>query len=205
MFKFEMNERLFFMNSRKEKILNSARLLFSEKGFAATGLREVADKAGVSLGNIYNHFKNKDELFQQIFDPGKIIDSLNEVFLVLKEDFPFNIDQLIISIKKTIDSNQEYFKLIFIDLIEFDGRNTNQMLEFFIVTGKKAFKSQLDDKSRMGKLKKLDYEFFIRFFIVSIISFFASFKTLPAIKNSRYSDTMVADMLSEVILKGISR
>jgi len=52
--------------TRKDKIVNSARSLFSRQGFSATGLRHIAEKAGVSLGNIYNHFRNKDELFEAV-------------------------------------------------------------------------------------------------------------------------------------------
>jgi len=177
--------------------------LFAEKGFAATGLREIADRAGVSLGNIYNHFKNKDELFQHIFNPGALVASLSDTFYELAEDFPFNIDRLILSIKKTIDANRALFKLIFIDLIEFEGKNTDQMIEYFIQTGRDIFKKQLEDRSRMGTLKKLDYEFFIRFFVITTISFFASSTMLPSVKTKKYSDERIAAMLSEVTLTGI--
>lgn len=37
-----------------------------EKGIAQTGIRDIADHAQISLGNLYNHFAGKDELIAEI-------------------------------------------------------------------------------------------------------------------------------------------
>ncbi|HAX51396.1 MAG TPA: TetR/AcrR family transcriptional regulator [Lachnospiraceae bacterium] len=37
--------------------------LFAEKGYAATGVQDIADAAGISIGLLYRHYKTKDELF----------------------------------------------------------------------------------------------------------------------------------------------
>src|SRR4051794_35962497 len=50
----------------RDKILRAAERLFSTKGFHGTGLREVANEAGVSVGNIYNHFPTKEQLFDAL-------------------------------------------------------------------------------------------------------------------------------------------
>ncbi|MGV7931077.1 MAG: TetR/AcrR family transcriptional regulator [Spirochaetota bacterium] len=191
--------------TRREKIVNSARVLFSRQGFSATGLRQIAEKAGVSLGNIYNHFRNKDELFDELLDPKTIIETLSGTFREITEDFPFNIDRLILAVKKSVDSNRDLFKLMFIDLSEFEGRHTDRMMRYFISTGKEVFARQLESKSRTGKLKDLDYEFFIKLFIISSMSFFASSHILPSLRIDRYSDEEVAAMLSGFILTGIRR
>jgi len=44
-------------------LLESARALIREKGFARTTLEEVAQRAGMTTGAIYGNFKNRDELF----------------------------------------------------------------------------------------------------------------------------------------------
>ncbi|GBC62391.1 TetR/AcrR family transcriptional regulator [Desulfonema ishimotonii] len=43
-------------------ILETARFLFAEKGFEKTTIREIAARAGIGLGTIFNHFKGKDSL-----------------------------------------------------------------------------------------------------------------------------------------------
>jgi AcrR family transcriptional regulator len=47
-------------------ILRSALELFTEKGFHTATIAEVAARAGVSKGLIYNYFRSKDDLLQAI-------------------------------------------------------------------------------------------------------------------------------------------
>ena len=48
-------------------ILDAARALVSEGGFAAAQVSEVARRAGVATGTIYRSFSSKEELCRQIF------------------------------------------------------------------------------------------------------------------------------------------
>jgi AcrR family transcriptional regulator len=43
-------------------LLAAARVLFAEKGFAATGRDEIAERAGVTRGALYHHFASKTEV-----------------------------------------------------------------------------------------------------------------------------------------------
>jgi AcrR family transcriptional regulator len=43
-------------------LLQAARELFAEKGFAATGRDEIAEQAGVTRGALYHHFASKTEV-----------------------------------------------------------------------------------------------------------------------------------------------
>lgn len=48
------------------KILNAARLLFVELGYEAVTMRAIAKKIGYSATTIYLHFKDKEELIQEL-------------------------------------------------------------------------------------------------------------------------------------------
>lgn len=52
----------------KEKILNSALQLFSEKGYYNTTTNEIANRAEVSIGSLYSYFKDKDTIFLEVLD-----------------------------------------------------------------------------------------------------------------------------------------
>ena len=43
-----------------------ARQQFERKGYSKTSMRDIAELAGVGVGNIYNYFTNKDELFREV-------------------------------------------------------------------------------------------------------------------------------------------
>lgn len=54
----------------KQQILDAAAGLFLEKGFAATTLRQIADRARMKAGSIYYHFDSKDDILDAVLDSG---------------------------------------------------------------------------------------------------------------------------------------
>lgn len=51
---------------RRRIILEAAVTGFIEFGYHQTGVRDIAKRAGVSLGNLYNHFAGKTEVLAEI-------------------------------------------------------------------------------------------------------------------------------------------
>lgn len=58
-----MNEQLF---SRKDQILDAAERLFSERGYHATTIREIARALQIEGGSLYSHISGKHELLYQV-------------------------------------------------------------------------------------------------------------------------------------------
>lgn len=52
----------------RDRLLDAAELVFSEKGVSRSSLHDIAEAAGVSRGAIYWHFKNKADLFNAMMD-----------------------------------------------------------------------------------------------------------------------------------------
>jgi AcrR family transcriptional regulator len=52
----------------RRKIVEAARELFTEMGFEETTTHLIAERAGVSVGGLYAHFRNKEELFLHILE-----------------------------------------------------------------------------------------------------------------------------------------
>ena len=52
--------------ARRQAILAAALAVFTAEGFAAAKLDHVAERAGVAKGTIYLHFKDKQDLFEQM-------------------------------------------------------------------------------------------------------------------------------------------
>ncbi|WP_407282947.1 TetR/AcrR family transcriptional regulator [Methanolobus sp. WCC1] len=81
----------------KDRIINSAHELFSEKGYDKTTVADIIQKAGSSKGGFYHHFKSKEEVIEAItrnymhqfllyYDEvlesdSPVIDSINEVLI----------------------------------------------------------------------------------------------------------------------------
>ncbi len=56
----ELSER------RRQRILEAARACFGEAGFAGATIGRIAERAGVSNGLLYRHFRNKEHLFEVV-------------------------------------------------------------------------------------------------------------------------------------------
>jgi len=50
----------------KEEILQRASLLFYERGYGATSIRDIADAVGISSSTMYHHFANKQDVLYAI-------------------------------------------------------------------------------------------------------------------------------------------
>ena len=53
---------------RREQLLEIGRSLFAEKGFDATSVEEIAQRAGVSKPVVYEHFGGKEGLYAVVVD-----------------------------------------------------------------------------------------------------------------------------------------
>ncbi|MES2878478.1 MAG: TetR family transcriptional regulator [Pseudomonadota bacterium] len=65
----------------RDRLLDAAELVFSEKGVSRTSLSDIAEAAGASRGAIYWHFKNKADLFNAMMDRTRLPleDSLDQI------------------------------------------------------------------------------------------------------------------------------
>ncbi len=52
--------------STEEKIIAAARKVFTQKGYAATRTRDIAEEAGINLALLNYYFRSKEKLFQLI-------------------------------------------------------------------------------------------------------------------------------------------
>jgi AcrR family transcriptional regulator len=52
--------------STKQRILDAALDLFSKKGFTAVSVRDISGAVGIKESSLYNHFKNKQDIFDTI-------------------------------------------------------------------------------------------------------------------------------------------
>lgn len=74
----------------RERILDHALKLFNEQGCHATTTNHIADAAGLSVGNLYYHFKNKEELIRALY--ARLNAATQAAFLLPQERLPDNTD-----------------------------------------------------------------------------------------------------------------
>ncbi len=55
------------MEDKKTIIYDSAKALFSKKGFKDTNISEITQKSGMAVGTFYKYYPSKEKLFMDIF------------------------------------------------------------------------------------------------------------------------------------------
>lgn len=72
-------------SSTEEKILEAGRKLFTERGYAGTRTRDIAEEAGINLALLNYYFRSKENLFKIIMLE-KVELFFGELIRMLKED-----------------------------------------------------------------------------------------------------------------------
>ncbi len=117
------SEQCSCMQTQKEniklEIIRISRNEFFEHGFKNASMRIIARKSGVSLSNIYNYFKNKDEIMKEVLSPllqalDKITEDHNSpkyinTDIFTSEDYQFTHTQMYV---KLIMEFREELKLL---------------------------------------------------------------------------------------------
>ncbi len=97
----------------KEKILDAATELFSENGYNATSISDIAKKAGISKGLVYNYFKSKEDLLDAIIF--KSFEEFDRLYDILSSDTENPLEGLYKVLEETMNSvkqKPQFWKLI---------------------------------------------------------------------------------------------
>ena len=79
-------------NELEHQIIETAKQLFIEKGFAETSMSDIAARVGINRPTLHYYFRTKDRMFQAVF--GSIVMTLlPKVQDIIKQDLPF-IDRI---------------------------------------------------------------------------------------------------------------
>jgi AcrR family transcriptional regulator len=105
-------------------ILETALKLFAHRGYGATSVRDIAEAAGLSKGNVYHHFPDKESIFRALLDRYFEVMSTPEFPFnraLATGTFPENLEALGRAARETVKDYRDYVALIYVDVVEFDG------------------------------------------------------------------------------------
>ncbi|MFP5289256.1 MAG: TetR/AcrR family transcriptional regulator [Thermoanaerobaculia bacterium] len=141
------------------KVLKAALSLFSRQGFRATTMRQIARRSGLSVGNLYHHFGNKERIFQRLIDRywEVLLDPelpLNKIFAAAR--FPEDLEEMAATIDQVVSENAPYILLIYIDVIEFKGRHIRAFYERMADRFRAAYAERFAEMKAQGEIGEVD-------------------------------------------------
>ena len=182
-------------------IEDAAMELFLEQGYAATSMRQIADKAGLALGGIYNHFASKDEIFQGIIldkhPYKKILPAILAAEADSLEEFFKHAFNLIIA---EMGERPEFVNLMLIELVEFKGAHGKVMLREIAPKMLPIFEKVI--KSRQD-LRITNPALLMRSFIGMVVSYLITEMIVSNSVISRLMPKNTADAYVDIYLHGI--
>ena len=162
----------------REKIIAAATEEFLNKGFKNASMREIANQANMTVGNVYRYFKNKQELMNCVITP-----ALLRLNVILKQHSANQI---------TFDKQ--------INKIGLDTEHIIGLLDSIaeeLVALRKEHRKELTILLKFGKQNN-----FIKLWVDSVIQTLIKEQVVLDL-NDRTSDELLASSLSEALFAGV--
>ena len=179
-------------------IEDAAISLFLEQGYHATSMRQIADRTGLALGGIYNHFTSKDEIFQGIIVDKHPYKQILPAILAAEgetvDEFFKNAATIVIT---ELSKQPEFINLMFIELVEFKGKHGSLMLREIAPKVLPVFEKIV--KSRKN-LRVTNPAVLMRSFFGMIISFFVTEMIISDSVISKLMPKNTADLYTDIFL-----
>jgi len=190
----------------RRQVLDAALRLFSTRGYRATSVRDIAEAAGVSTGNLYHHFPDKEAIFRTLLDEYHDIVASEQfpVFRAVQNgQFPDNLEDLGYAARDSVKQYRRYMLLIFVDVIEFDGTHIREFYKSLtkrfgdLVEQNPSIHERIRENVSASAALHMVARIFINYFQLELLFGVSE----PFGKETRHIVSEIADMLR----RGIAR
>ncbi len=175
--------------------------LFMKQGYHATSMRQIAERAKLALGGIYNHFANKEEIFEAIIVDKHPYRSLLPAILAAQgetvEEFFKNAFHIIIT---EMGERPEFVNLMLIEVVEFKGKHGSMLLREIAPKILPVFEKVI--KSRKN-LRVTNPAVLMRSFIGAIVSYLITEMVISKSVISKMLPKNTEEIYIDIFLHGI--
>jgi len=144
--------------STEEKIKAAAKKLFTQKGFAATRTRDIAEEAGINLALLNYYFRSKEKLFELVMREnihlflGTMIENINNNPRPFEEQLDFIVSNYIDMLLE--NPGLPFFVLNLLQSGNLAEEGESDPLFRNIETMRSSFLKHIQDGMEKGEIKK---------------------------------------------------
>ena len=110
----------------RERILDTSLAMFNVQGEPNVTTNHIADELGISPGNLYYHFRNKDDIVEQLFSRYEA--RIDDALLVPEDRLP-NLEDIWLQLHLVFECMWAY-RFLYRDLVDILARNRKLKLRF---------------------------------------------------------------------------
>jgi AcrR family transcriptional regulator len=163
----------------REQILDAALRLFSDKGFARTSVRDIAQIAGITDAAIYYHFASKRDLFEALIEERGFTEALDrletaEITVGPREAIP----GIAIGALEFIYQNRDLMKVLMIEAMAQDPVAAEEY-ELLVDRWKKAEARILRYYAEHGELRTEHVDELASQLVITVLGVFADYMMRP--------------------------
>ena len=163
-------------------------------------MRQIAHKAGIALGGIYNHFSSKEDIFQAVFIGNhpffQMIPSLEAAQGDTIEEFVRNAAH---QMMESIYNRPDFLNLMFIEIVEFKSAHVHDLFETTFPRGMKIVERMTEAE---GNLREIPAQMLIRAFISLFFSYYLADVVIGQVAPIEFSENAM-DYYVDIFLHGI--
>jgi AcrR family transcriptional regulator len=164
----------------REQILDSSLRLFSEKGFARTSVRDIAQSAGITDAAIYYHFASKRDLFEALIEERGFTAALEnleraEVTIPPHEAIPLIAKNALAFIYQ----NRDLMKVLMVEAMADDPVATEEYVTL-AARWKRGEARILRIYAERGELRTEDVDELAEQLVITVLGAFADYLMSPA-------------------------
>ena len=158
----------------KEKILEKALKLFSEKGYLGATTKEIAKEAGIAEVTLFRHFPSKEKLFEGAIKNNSFLPALKGLIPEI-EEMPYEEALVIISRRflEILSSRKDLIKIMHTEIHSYPEK-IHEIYHSFIHEVFKTLASYFKDMQKKGLLTDFDVDFGAKAFLGMFFSYFNS-------------------------------
>ena len=185
----------------RQSIEEAAYELFMEQGFNASSMRQIAERAGLALGGIYNHYGSKEQIFRAIIlerHPYKqILPLVANAKGKTPEEFFRNAAHASLD---ELGQRPDFLKLMFIEVVEFNGKHISLILREVLPEVLPVFERLA---ARRKSLRQIGPVLLIRSFIAMFFSYYLTEMFIQGSALARLMPKNSFDTFVDIYLHGI--
>ena len=153
-------------------IVQAAHDLFIAQGYHGTSMRQMARKAGLALGGLYNHFSSKEDIFIDVLvDNHPILEMLPALENAEGETVEAFVHNAANQLMQSMYRRPDFLNLMFIEIVEFKSAHVHKIFEATFPRGLTMVEKMV---AARGKLREIPAPMLIRAFISLFFSYYLS-------------------------------